>query len=63
MFIKSTHKVEMSKFSDETILCMAGFPLCLAKDPSGSQRLQFRHTTVKYDVEICRVMDVVEFLS
>ena len=25
MFIKSTHKVDMSKFSDETVACTAGF--------------------------------------
>ena len=25
MFIKSTHKVDMSKFSDETVSCTAGF--------------------------------------
>ena len=25
--------------------------------------IEFRHTAVKYDVEICRVMNVIEFLS
>ena len=25
MFIKSTHKVDMLKFSDETVACTAGF--------------------------------------